>query len=114
DLLDTVTEIEWTGSEGAVSAYRAAIPAAQLRSAGDYTIVATPEPFYEGTEDIYIQQITKLVFNIGGVPGNWDQPLDLPAEIVPLNKSYGNCVGSVFRGVVLSEGEPVPHAEIEV
>jgi cobalt/nickel transport protein len=114
DLMETLTEIEWHGADGTVAAYRADIPASMLRSAGDYTFAFTPAPFLEATEDVYIQQITKLVVNIEGVPGNWDQPVGLPAEIVPLNRPYGNWVGGVFRGVVLSDGQPVPNAEIEV
>ncbi len=84
------------------------------RSLGDYTFVLKPAPYYEEQEDKYIQQITKTVVNIGGLPGAWDEPLGLPVEIVPLDKPYANWVGGVFRAVVLSGGEPVPHAEVEV
>jgi len=52
--------------------------------------------------------------NVGGLPGAWDEPLGLPVEIVPLDKPYANWVGGVFRAVVLSDGKPVPHAEIEI
>jgi cobalt/nickel transport protein len=38
----------------------------------------------------------------------------LPTEIVPLDKPYANWTGGVFRGVVLSDGKPVPNAELEV
>jgi cobalt/nickel transport protein len=76
--------------------------------------VLQPAPYYEQQEDKYIQQITKTVINIGGLPGSWDEPLGLPVEIVPLDKPYANWVGGVFRAVVLSDGKPVPHAEVEV
>ncbi len=52
--------------------------------------------------------------NVGGVPGNWADTIGLPAEIMPLDKPYANWTGGVFRGVVLSDGEPVPFAEIEI
>ena len=51
---------------------------------------------------------------VGGLPGAWDQPLGLPVEIVPLDKPYANWVGGVFRAVVLADGKPVPHAEVEI
>jgi len=116
DLAQYLTPIDWTDAhlDNVVTAYRASIPAADMRSLGDYTFVLRPAPYLEEEEDVYIQQITKTVFNVGGVPGNWDQPLGLPTEIVPLGKPYANWTGGVFRGVVLSDGEPVPHAEIEV
>jgi cobalt/nickel transport protein len=71
-------------------------------------------PYYEAEEDKYIQQLTKMVMNVGGIPGNWADPVGLPTEIVPLDRPYTNWVGGVFRGVVLSNGEPVPNAEIEI
>ena len=33
---------------------------------------------------------------------------------MPLDKPYANWIGGVFRADVLSDGEPVPHAEVEV
>jgi cobalt/nickel transport protein len=89
-------------------------PRTVTRSLGDYTFVLQPAPYYEEQEDKYIQQITKTVVNVGGIPGAWDRPLGLPVEIVPLDKPYANWVGGVFRAVVLANGQPVPHAEVEV
>ncbi|MGE3840765.1 MAG: DUF4198 domain-containing protein [Vicinamibacterales bacterium] len=106
--------IEWTGDNGTRRAYRARLPIAVTRSLGDYVFVLQPAPYYEQGEDKYIQQFTKTVMNVGGVPGNWGEPLGLPAEILPLNKPYANWTGGVFRGVVLSDGSPVPNAELEM
>lgn len=86
----------------------------KLRSPGDYVFALVPAPYLEPEEGAYMQQITKLVLNVGGIPGNWDKPVGLPAEIVPLAKPYGLYTGNVFVGQVLSEGKPVPNAEIEV
>ena len=113
DLMEYLEPIEWTGANNG-SAYLANPPRRVTRSLGDYTFVLRPSPYYEAQEDKYIQQITKTVVNVGGVPGAWDQPLGLPVEIVPLDKPYANWVGGVFRAVVLADGEPVPHAEIEI
>ncbi len=114
DLMQYLEPIEWSGVDSKAAAYLARPPRNVTRSLGDYTFVLRPAPYYEQNEDKYIQQITKTVVNVGGLPGAWDQPLGLPVEIVPLDKPYANWVGGVFRAVVLSNGEPVPHAEVEV
>jgi cobalt/nickel transport protein len=54
------------------------------------------------------------VLNRNALPTDWDQPVGLPTEILPLNKPYNVIVGCTFSGVVLSEGKPVAGAEIEI
>jgi cobalt/nickel transport protein len=115
DLKQYLEPIEWSGVDRRrAAAFLAHPPRSVTRSLGDYTFVLRPAPYYEAQEDKYIQQITKTVVNIGGLPGAWDEPLGLPVEIVPLDKPYANWVGGVFRAVVLANGKPVPHAEVEV
>jgi cobalt/nickel transport protein len=114
DLMQYLEPVEWTGGEGKAAAWIANPPRSVTRSLGDYTFVLRPAPYLEAQEDKYIQQITKMVVNIGGLPGEWDKPLGLPVEIVPLDKPYANWVGGVFRAVVTSGGRPVPHAEVEI
>ncbi|MCY3730568.1 MAG: DUF4198 domain-containing protein [Rhodospirillaceae bacterium] len=114
DLSEYLDPITWQSEDGAADAYEARLPGAVTRSLGDYVFVLQPGPYYEPGEDKYIQQFTKTMMNIGGVPGNWAEPVGLPAEIVPLDKPYANWTGGVFRGVVLADGEPVPNAELEV
>jgi cobalt/nickel transport protein len=114
DLMQYLQPVEWSGGEGKAAAYVANPPRSLTRSLGDYTYVLQPAPYLEAQEDKYIQQITKTVVNIGGIPGEWDKPLGLPVEIVPLDKPYANWVGGVFRAVVMSGGKPVPNAEVEI
>jgi cobalt/nickel transport protein len=114
DLMQYLEPIEWAGKDSKGAAYVAHPPRSVTRSLGDYTYVLKPAPYYEGNEDKYIQQITKTMVNIGGLPGAWDEPLGLPVEIVPLDKPYANWVGGVFRAVVMLRGKPVPHAEVEI
>jgi cobalt/nickel transport protein len=114
DLAQYLEPIVWAGLENEAAAWIASPPRRVTRSLGDYTFVLRPSPYYESQEDKYIQQITKTMVNIGGIPGAWDEPLGLPVEIVPLDKPYANWVGGVFRAVVLADGKPVPHAEIEI
>jgi cobalt/nickel transport protein len=114
DLMEYLKPISWASLTNSGAAYEANLPTKVVRSMGDYVFVLVPGPYYEEKEDIYIQQLTKMMVNVGGVPGNWHQPLGLPAEIAPLDKPYANWTGGVFRGVVMSAGKPVPHAELEV
>jgi cobalt/nickel transport protein len=114
DLMSHLKKITWQSVTNSGDAYEAKLPKKIMRSMGDYVFVLVPSPYLEKEEDIYIQQITKVVANVGGVPGNWGNPVGLPTEIVPLDKPYTNWVGGVFRGVVLSDGKPVPGADLEV
>ncbi|MFW5833343.1 MAG: DUF4198 domain-containing protein [Pseudomonadota bacterium] len=111
DLMDSLEPITFTSAENEASAFAGK---AMVRRNGDYVFVVEPQPYYEASEDIYIQQITKSYLNKGGLPTGWQDPLDLPTEIVPLNKPTNVLAGSTFSGVLLAEGEPVAGAEIEV
>lgn len=114
DLLEYLEPIEWHTEDRTVQAWKANIPRSAVRSLGDYQFVLEPTPYLEESEGLYIQQFSKVMVNIGGVPGNWAETLGLPAEIEALNKPYANWTGAVFRGMVLSDGIPVPYTQVEV
>ena len=114
DLREHLEPVTWRGVKNDAVGYRAVLPRNLTRSMGDYVFVLEAAPYYEAEEDKYIQQFTRTIMNVGGVPGNWADVMSLPAEIRPLTKPYANWTGGLFRGVVLSEGEPVPFAEIEI
>ena len=114
DLQQYLEPISWHSEDGSVDAFQANLPRNLTRSLGDYVFVLEPSPYYEPQEDKYIQQFTKMVMNIAGVPGNWAEPIGLPAEILPLDKPYANWTGGVFRGIVVADGDPVPFAELEI
>ncbi len=111
DLMDRLEPVTFTSWRNSGAAFRADVPTS---TPGDYVLVAVPQPYFEPAEDIYIQQITKVFVISGGVATDWDKPVGLKAEIVPVNRPYGVFAGSTFTGVVLSDGEPVPGAEIEI
>jgi len=110
DLLRHLKPITWQGAENQGRAFEAEIP---VRRNGDYVFVLTPAPYHEEGEG-YIQQFTKTIVNRGGAPTDWKEPVGLPAEILPLVKPYALYAGMIFSGQVVSDGEPVPGAEIEV
>lgn len=114
DLRNYLRPVQWQSRDNRTTAYRASIPREVVRSLGDHIFVLEPEPYLETEENVYIQQFTKLIVNVGGVPGNWSEPQGLPVEIQPLNKPYANWTGGVFRAVVLADGKPVPFAEVEI
>ncbi|TCP58414.1 cobalt/nickel transport protein [Rhodovulum bhavnagarense] len=111
DLTGSLTAMTFKGADNEAAAYEATLP---VKRNGDYIVALTPAPYYEGSEDIYIQQITKTFFNKGGIPTGWDEPLGLPTEFVPLNKPNNVIAGSTFSAQLLSEGAPVAGAEIEI
>lgn len=114
DLKQYLKEITWKNPHSEAAAFSARIPKKEVRSMGDYVFVMKPGYYFEKEEGIYMQQITKVIMNVGGVPGNWAEPAGLPCEIVPLIKPYGLWTGNVFKAQVLSDGKPVAGAEVEV
>ncbi len=114
DMKKYLKEIVWKNPGSQAPAFSALIPRKEIRSMGDYAFVMVPGYYFEKEEGIFMQQITKLIVNVGGVPTIWNEPVGLPCEIVPQIKPYGTWVGNVFKAQVLSEGKPVPGAEVEV
>ena len=86
----------------------------QIRRPGDYTFFLTPSPYWEPAEDKFIVHYTKVCVNALGLEQGWDQPVGLETEIIPLTRPYGLWAGNLFSGLVLLNGQPVPHAEVEV
>ena len=114
DFKKDMKEIMWKNPESKAPAFAGKIARKKIRAMGDYVFCMIPGYYLEKEEDVYMQQIAKLVVNVAGLPTNWSEPAGLPCEIVPLAKPYGLWTGNVFQGQVLSEGKPVPGAEIEV
>jgi len=111
DLLGWLKPITWKSLTNSGKAYELSY---KVRGMGDWVFALVPEPYYEGSEDVYIQQFTKVIINVAGAPTDWDVELGLPAEIMPLTKPYSVWTGGTFTGVVVGNGKPVPYAEIEV
>ncbi|MEA4876315.1 MAG: DUF4198 domain-containing protein [Aminobacterium sp.] len=111
DLIKEINPIIWTSLTNSGKAYNLKY---RLKGMGDYVFCFVPSPYFEAQEDAYIQQMTKVIVNVAGIPTDWDSEMGLPAEIVPLDKPYALWTGNVFRGIVKSEGKSVPYAEIEV
>ncbi|MGP3698053.1 DUF4198 domain-containing protein [Rhodobacter sp. NSM] len=111
DLSQSLRPFTFAGVSNAAQAFDAMVP---VTKAGDYVLVVEAAPYLEPSEDIYIQQYAKVYLNRMQLPTDWTEPQGLPTEILPLVKPYNVIAGSTFTGRVLSEGEPVAAAVIEV
>ena len=104
------------GGDKKVSAYKFNLDRnTGLKGGGDWGLVFVPAPYYEGSEDIYIQQVTKVFVNKDDIPTDWSERIaEGYPEIVPLTNPI-TWKNQIFRAqVVDKEGKPVPNAEIEV
>jgi len=111
DLKSTLSPIIFTGIANSAAAFDATLT---LRRSGDYVMVVVPAPYFEESEDIFIQQITKSYVNRNEIPTDWMEPQGLKTEILPLNRPTNIITGSTFTGRVLSEGQPVAGVEVEI
>jgi cobalt/nickel transport protein len=85
-----------------------------LSRPGTYVFHMEPQPYWEPAEDTFIIHYTKTYVAAYGDDEGWDTELGLKTEIVPLSKPFALWAGNVFQGVVKLDGEPIPHAEVEV
>lgn len=107
DLRETLTERKIDGHTAYTASYTARRP-------GDLVFFVEPAPYWEPAEQKMIVHYTKVVVSAFGMEEGWDAEVGFPVEIEPLVRPYGLWTGNVFRGVVKKNGEPVPHAEVEV
>lgn len=117
DLTDKLVSSKFGPNGHQVQAYKFTLDRTTgLKGGGDWGFVFVPSPYYEGAEDIYIQQVTKVFVNKDDLQTDWDARIaEGYPEIVPLNNPTNMWVGQVFRGrVVDGKGEAVANAEIEV
>jgi len=81
---------------------------------GMYAFVFDPVPYKEDAENNYIRHITKVVVDAYGEGEEWNKPLGLKTEIVPLTRPFANYAGNVFQGIVMLDGKPAPYTRVEV
>ena len=107
DLVPTLKPAKILDHEGWKAQYTVKRP-------GVYSFVMEPAPYWEPAEDCYIIHYTKTVVAAFGEEEDWDKPLGLKTEIVPLTRPFGNYAGNVFSGQVLRNGNPLAGAMVEV
>jgi len=107
DLMKTLKARMVSGKVAYNSSYKVTTP-------GDHVFYIEPAPYWEPAEEKMIVHYTKVVVNAYGEEKGWDAMVGLPVEIEPLVRPYGLWTGNLFRGIVRSNGKPVPFAEVEV
>ncbi len=85
-----------------------------IKRPGVYQFVVEPEPYWEGTEDRFMQSIAKVYVPAYGADDGWEAPLGLKAEILPYVRPFGNWAGMSFTGKALLDGKPVPNAHVAI
>ena len=86
----------------------------KIRRPGVYTFYMEPKPYFEQAEDSFIIHYTKVFVAAFGFEDGWDKPLGLKTEIIPITRPFGLYAGNVFQGIVTLDGNPIPHARVEV
>ncbi len=86
----------------------------KINRPGDYTFYMEPEPYWEPAENKYIIHYTKVCVSAFGRDDEWDSPVGLHTEIIPLTRPFGLWAGNIFRGQVLVDGKPAAGTEVEV
>ncbi|GAB7022628.1 DUF4198 domain-containing protein [Salidesulfovibrio brasiliensis] len=107
DLLGTLKSAKVMDHQAWTASYTPKAP-------GLYAFVMEPVPYKEDAENNYIQHITKVYVDAYGEGEEWNKPLGLRTEIVPLTRPFGNYAGNVFQGIVYFEGKPAPFTRVEV
>ena len=85
-----------------------------IQRPGLYTFVMEPKPYFEQEEDCFITHITKSYVSAFGGGEDWDKPLGLRAELVPLSDPSALYSGNLFQAKVLHQGKAVPGATVEI
>jgi len=111
DLLNTLNIIDFKGNTNSGKAYASRYKAGKI---GDHILVLKPAPFYDETQDVYIQQIVKTIINVAAAPTDWSDEVGLEVEIIPLVKPYAIWEGSNFTGIVKANSKIVPFANIDI
>ena len=107
DLLGSLKEIKLLGHKAFTSSYN-------FKRPGMYTFYMEPTPYPEPAEDNFIIHYTKTIVSAFDEGEDWNKPLGVKTEIVPLTRPWGNYSGNVFQGIVLLDGKPVPYCRVEV
>lgn len=107
DLTQNLKPVQYLGKNAWQCEYNISRP-------GVYIFAGVPTPYYEQAEDCFIVHFAKTVVGAYGEESGWDEKLNLPVEIVPLSRPFGNYPGNVFTGQVLRRGKPLPNAIVEV
>lgn len=107
DLLGSLKKTQVMGHTAWSATYRPERP-------GMYIFAMEPKAYPEPAEDNYIIHYTKTVVSAYDEGEDWNKPVGMKTEIVPLTRPWGNYAGNAFQGIVLMDGKPAPYTRVEV
>ena len=110
ETVDLTERLEAAPVDG-VSAWSARV---DLAEPGPAQFFVEPRPYWEPAEGRYIVHYAKVLVDSFATGADWDRPVGLPVEILPLTRPTGLWTGNVFQGVATRNGAPAPFAEVEV
>ncbi|PLY09781.1 MAG: DUF4198 domain-containing protein [Arcobacter sp.] len=86
----------------------------KIKRPGVYKFFVEPKPYFEINEEKFISHVPKVIISAFGREDNWDKPLGLKYEIIPMVKPFGLYSGNLFQGKVLHNGKAASDVEVEV
>ena len=86
----------------------------KIKRPGVYKFFVEPKPYFEINEEKFISHVPKVIISAFGREDNWDEPLGLKYEIIPMTKPFGLYSGNLFQGKVLHNGKVASNVEVEV
>jgi cobalt/nickel transport protein len=107
DLSDRLEEISVDGKR----AWRARD---EIREPGASVYFVAPQPYWDAAEKKFIIHYAKVLVDGFASGTDWDTMIGLPVEIEPLTRPTGLWTGNLFTGIVRRNGQPVPHARVEI
>jgi len=85
-----------------------------LARPGAVSLFVEPQPYWEPGERRWITHYAKVVVDGYASGEGWEKPVGLPVEIEPLSRPTGLWTGSLFRGLVRSQGKPAAFVPVEI
>ncbi|MBE0490993.1 MAG: DUF4198 domain-containing protein [Sulfurospirillum sp.] len=107
DMLPTIQEVKKDGYTTWINEFHFMAPAV-------YQFFVDPKPSFEPAEEKFIHHQTKVIIDAFESGENWDVPIGLKAEIIPLTRPYGLYSGNIFSAKVLYKGKVASGVNVEV
>lgn len=107
DLLGNLEEIQYLKK----TAWAANVP---LSIPGLYQLITESRPWWNASDNNFIQQFVKTTVPVFGEALGWDEPAGLKFEILPLTRPFGNVAPAHFRGKVTLSDTPLPDCYVKI
>lgn len=107
DLLKYAKAKKFGGKDGYTLDFR-------FEREGLFNFFVEPDYYFEPSEGVFLKHYTKVMIQALGISDDYNKPIGLKAEIIPLVRPFGLLTGNIFKGKVLFNGKAVPASEVEI